>query len=95
MPSLKSRIFPYAPESQRVSSTNHPRYVAPDGDSQLSPPGNIAPIRSTLPPEFTYDFQTNRFNPDTPYFMRGAVDIITPVRNLALQAAAAAGIKLT
>jgi hypothetical protein len=94
MPPLSTRI---GPRTRNWSSPPTAPATAPfdGGDNQLSTPGNIAPLRGSIPPEFTYDFQTNRFNPDTPFFQRGAVDVITPVRNLALQAAAAAGVKIT
>lgn len=95
MPPLKSRLFPVSGHSEPVFHHQPPFAPYDGGESPLSPVGNPAPTRGLLPPEFTYDFQTNRFLPDSPYTMRGSVDVITPVRNLALQAASAAGVKLT
>lgn len=92
MPSLKSRIFP-------VSGQSHNEHIVAQAPSEgpensLSPGGNAAPTRGIFPPEFVYDFTSNRVNPEGPTFTRGSVDVITPVRNLSLQAANAAGIKV-
>jgi len=94
MPPLASRIFPRS-TLDRDKQMQHPSAPFDGNDTPLSPPGNPAPNRGVFPPEFTYDFQTARFYPDTAQFLRGAVDINTPIRNLALQAAAAAGLKVT
>jgi hypothetical protein len=75
----------YAPAQAAVPAPAHTATIA------HSPEGNPAPNRGIFPPEFMYDFQTARFYPDSPYFVRGNVDVITPVRNLALQAYVKAG----
>jgi hypothetical protein len=97
MPSLQSRIFPVSGQYGNTDLRPDYHHLAPfdGGESPLSPVGNPSPTRGLFPPEFTYDFQTNRFFPDSFTSMRGSVDVITPVRNLALLAASAAGIKLT
>jgi hypothetical protein len=92
MPPLSTRIFPKSTEL--YSEPHSPKSPFDGNDTSLSPPGNPAPVRGVFPPEFTYDFTTARFYPDGPNFYRGSVDLITPVRNLSLQAAAAAGVKL-
>jgi hypothetical protein len=93
MPPLSQRIFPKSTEI--FGEQHYPKAPFDGNDTQLSPQGNPAPNRGIFPPEFTYDFQTARFYPDSSTFVRGSVDLITPVRNLALQAASAAGVKLT
>jgi len=97
MPPLNTRIYPVQQKPtppQSVWNANAPAPIS-GNITPLSPPGNPAPNRGLLPPEFMYDFATERFYPTGPQFVRGAVDTTTPVRNLALQAASAAGIKLT
>lgn len=59
--------------------------------NMLSPEGNPAPNRGIIPIENMYDFQTARYFPETPYFVRGNVDVLLPIRNLALQAFTQAG----
>ena len=93
MPPLASRIFPKSTLDKDYK--NEPKTPFDGNDSQWSPPGNPAPTRGFFPPEFTFDFATHRAYPDSPQFVRAQVDSITPVRNLALQAAVAAGLKVT
>jgi hypothetical protein len=62
--------------------------------TQLSPSGNPAPNRGIVPIGNMYDFQISRFNPDTPYFVRGNVDTNLFTNNLALQAYTLAGGKI-
>lgn len=92
MPPLSTRIFK---ESARLPvETGRPMSPFDGNDSALSPWGNSAPNRGLLPPDFMYDFQTRNFYPDAFTFVRGTVDVSTPLRNTALQALSAAGIKI-
>jgi hypothetical protein len=92
MPPLSTRIFPKSTEiGVEASKPKAPFY---GGENPWSPAGNGASNRGVLPPDFTYDFQTRNFYPDAFTFVRGTVDTSTPLRNLALQALSAAGIKI-
>lgn len=98
MPKISERIFPKSQISWGGASWGervYPKAPFNGYDTPLSPPGNLAPNRGLLPPEFMYDFATQRFYPESFQFTRGSVDINTPIRNLALQAAVAAGVKIT
>jgi hypothetical protein len=92
MPPLSTRIFPKSTEL--YSEPKPPKAPFDGGDSPLTPYGNPAVNRGVLPPDFTYDFQTRNFYPDAFTFVRGTVDTSTPLRNTALQALSAAGIKI-
>ena len=93
MPPLSTRIAPIS--RQDYGEQSYPKAPFDGNASPLSPQGNPAPVRGIFPPEFVYDFSVARFYPDSPTFLRGSIDVNTPIRNLALQAASAAGIKLT
>lgn len=92
MPPLKSRIFPKSTEVYAEKTIPNSPYEG--GATSWSPWGNGSPNRGILPPDFMYDFQTKHFYPDAFTFVRGTVDISTPLRNTALQALSAAGIKI-
>jgi hypothetical protein len=92
MPKLSERTFPKSTEA--YGEQHYPKAPFDGNDTPLSPQGNPAPTRGLLPPEFTYDFATQRAYPEGFSFVRGSVDTITPIRNLALQAAVAAGLKV-
>ena len=92
MPPLASRIYPKTTEL--YAEPKPPKAPFDGGQTPWSPYGNGAPNRGVLPPDFTYDFQTRNFYPDAFTFVRGTVDTSTPLRNLALQALSAAGIKI-
>ena len=93
MPKLSDRIYPKSTEI--YAQPIFPKAPFGGYDTPFSPPGNSAPNRGLIPPEFVYDFASIRFYPEGPQFTRGSVDVNTPIRNLALQAAVAAGIKIT
>jgi hypothetical protein len=92
MPPLASRIYPKTTEIQEQPTP--PKAPFDPGPNPWSPWGNGAPNRGILPPDFMYDFQTKHFYPDAFTFVRGTVDTSTPLRNTALQALSAAGIKI-
>lgn len=94
MPPLSTRIYQ---KTTPEPLAQKPAPAAPFDGNEVpwSSAGNGAPYRGVFPPEFVYDFSVNRYYPSSFSFVRGTVDTITPVRNLSLQAAAAAGIKVT
>lgn len=93
MPRIQERIIdPMSITSAPALPVTHPSPGAGTGPvTALSPTGNPAPNRGIVPIGNMYDFQIMQFNPDTPYFVRGNVDVNLFTNNLALQAYVKAG----
>ena len=94
MPRMSERIANILPEASTATPVLPPVSAGTPPISNLSPSGNPAPNRGIVPIGNMYDFQINRFNPDTPYFVRGNVDANLFTNNLALQAYTLAGGKI-
>lgn len=89
MPPLSTRM---APKNSKTVPFSQVMPAAPLIESNpLSMPGNPAPTRGLLPPELMYDFDIARFNPESPRFFRGLIDVSNTIRDTALQAFAKAG----
>jgi hypothetical protein len=92
MPPLNTRIARSGTKTIPFSQTIASAPAIPE--HPLSMPGNPAPSRGLLPVELMYDFNIYRFNPESPHFIRGLVDVNNTIRDTALQAYAQAGGKV-